>query len=163
MRTTPEHKLLTPEEQAACEQFVADDTLHGKRAAALLAVNDGHTRAHAAEQVGLSPGQVKYALARFREIGMGMFPSDQEEVPTEEEKPVEKTKEKQKPKKKKKAKASKGKKKGKESKVKKKAVKAPVKKKKPAKKEKKSDKPKKKGKGKKTKKDKKGKKGKKKK
>lgn len=117
MRTTPEHKLLTPQELAACLKIAAQGTIHGKRAAALLAVNDGSTRAHAAEQAGLSPGQVKYALTRFRELGLGVFPGVQGEVSVEkpEAAPTGAIELSPKPKKKK-AKPSRGKKKGKKAK-----------------------------------------------
>ena len=45
-----------------------------QRAAALLAVDEGMTRAQAAAQTGLTPGQVSYAVTLFRRDGLAMFP-----------------------------------------------------------------------------------------
>jgi hypothetical protein len=50
--------------------------LHGQRAIALLAVDQGATRAEAAQQAGLTPGQVKYWLGKFRQVRMQIFPEE---------------------------------------------------------------------------------------
>ena len=50
--------------------------LHGKRAIALLAIDDGATQAEAAQQAGLTPGQVKYWLSKFRQVRMQIFPEE---------------------------------------------------------------------------------------
>jgi hypothetical protein len=50
--------------------------LHGQRAIALLAIDDGATQVEAARQAGLSPGQVKYWLGKFRQVRMQIFPEE---------------------------------------------------------------------------------------
>jgi hypothetical protein len=47
---------------------------HSQRALALLALDGGATQAQAAEKAGLSPGQVKYWIAKFRKQRLGIFP-----------------------------------------------------------------------------------------
>lgn len=66
--------LLTLKEQALCEQIGSGEAPHNKRALALLALNEGITQARAAEQAGLTIGQVKYWLAKFRKQRLGIFP-----------------------------------------------------------------------------------------
>jgi transposase-like protein len=66
--------LLTSQEQAICEQMTTREAPHSQRALALLALDGGATQAQAAEQAGLSPGQVKYWIARFRKQRLGIFP-----------------------------------------------------------------------------------------
>ena len=68
--------LLTAHEQAACMQIAEGEAPHNQRALALLALNEGHTQAQAAEKSGLSAGQVKYWVARFRDHRLGIFPDD---------------------------------------------------------------------------------------
>lgn len=70
-----EDSLLTSQERAACEQIAARETPpHSQRALALLALDEGGTQAQAGEQTGLSRGQVKYWVARFRNRRLGIFP-----------------------------------------------------------------------------------------
>ena len=66
--------LLTLKEQAQCEQIGTGKAPHNKRALALLALNEGITQTRAAEQAGLTIGQVKYWLAKFRKQRLGIFP-----------------------------------------------------------------------------------------
>jgi hypothetical protein len=66
--------FLTAQEQAACMQKANSETLHGQRAQALLALNEGNTLSQAAKKAGLSAGQVKYWVARFRKAGLDIFP-----------------------------------------------------------------------------------------
>lgn len=70
-----ENNLLTPQEQAICEQIAASEAPHSQHAMALLALNERNTRAQAAEQAGLSMGQVKYWIAKFRKQRLDIFPS----------------------------------------------------------------------------------------
>jgi Mg-chelatase subunit ChlI len=67
-------KLLSLQEREACVQITLTESPYNQRAQALLALDDGSTRADAAYRSGLSAGQVKYLLSRFREKRMAMFP-----------------------------------------------------------------------------------------
>jgi hypothetical protein len=89
MMTTHLHKndqavsgttLLTSEEHAACQQIAAREAPHSQRAAALLALHDNNTQARAAEKAGLSIGQVKYWLYKFRKQHLSIFPSSLLEI-----------------------------------------------------------------------------------
>jgi hypothetical protein len=67
--------LLTAEERETCQRIAAhDDGVIGQRAAALLAVDEGMTRAQASVKTGLTPGQVGYAVTLLRGKGLAMFP-----------------------------------------------------------------------------------------
>lgn len=67
--------LLTPKNKVICEEIAkGEDSLHSKRAKALLSLNDGNTQAKAAEDSALSVGQVRYALAKYRSVGIALFP-----------------------------------------------------------------------------------------
>jgi len=68
--------LLSPFDRKQCEQISGRTDIHGQRAKALLALNNGVSQAEAAEQTSLSPGQVRYAVTRFRKMGLDMFPED---------------------------------------------------------------------------------------
>ena len=70
-----ESTFLTSEEQAVCQQIAAREAPHSQRASALLALNEGTTQAQAAEQGGLTPGQMKYWLTKFRKQRLGIFPA----------------------------------------------------------------------------------------
>ena len=65
--------LLSTKEQAVCENLKSQSALEGKRARALLALNDGDTQVIAAKKSGLSYGQVKYLLTAFRKKGLSVF------------------------------------------------------------------------------------------
>jgi hypothetical protein len=69
------NKLLTLKERAICEQITTHKAPHSQRALALLALDEKRTQALAAEQAGLSAGQVKYLAAQFRKLRMGVFPT----------------------------------------------------------------------------------------
>ena len=131
--TVPEGRLLSDQEREAFKMISTGNDLHGQRAIALLAIDEGATQAQAAQQSGLTPGQVKYWLGKFRQVRMEIFP----EQVLKAEKPKGKAAKKSKPKKSKKSGGKKGKKKSKKKGGKK------------AKKKKKKDKSKKKDKGKK--------------
>jgi len=66
--------LLSTKEQIVCENLKSQRALQGKRARALLALNDGDTQVVAAKKSGLSYGQVKYLLTVFRKKGLDIFP-----------------------------------------------------------------------------------------
>jgi len=65
--------LLTAQQQTACEGVARGLAPHSQRARMLLILNQSGSQAEAAEQTGLSPGQVKYWLARFRKQGLSIF------------------------------------------------------------------------------------------
>ena len=73
-------KLLEPQERLICEQIATGVAPHSQRAQALLALDAGETEAEASRMSGLSDGQVKYWLARFRNDRMNIFPSESPEV-----------------------------------------------------------------------------------
>ena len=77
-------KLLTTEEQDACQKIAASgEGLAGQHAAALLAIDQGATRAQASEKTGMTVGQIGYLLRVFRQKRLSMFPDAE---PIEEEK-----------------------------------------------------------------------------
>ena len=67
-------KLLSEQERVAIRMISTGNDLHGQRALALLAIDEGATQAQAAQRAGLTPGQVKYWLGKFREIRLAIFP-----------------------------------------------------------------------------------------
>ncbi len=71
-----EGKLLSEQERVAFKMISTGNDLHGQRAIALLAVDEGATQAEAAQQAGLTPGQVKYWLGKFRQVRMQIFPEE---------------------------------------------------------------------------------------
>ena len=66
--------LLTSPEQAICKQIADHEAPHSQRAVALLALNENGTQTQAAEESGLSVGQVKYWVAEFRKKRLDIFP-----------------------------------------------------------------------------------------
>lgn len=86
---TSRAKLLKPAEVTACKQLSASQQSDSPRAAALLAIHQGATQAAAAESSGLSIGQVKYIVTRFRKLGMAALTTqDQQPAVEEKAKPV---------------------------------------------------------------------------
>jgi len=73
-------KLLTVEERDACRKIAAPgEGLASQRATALLAIDQGATRAQASEQTGLTLGQIGYLLRTFRQRHLAMFPGAEPE------------------------------------------------------------------------------------
>lgn len=70
----PESIFLSPQERAACQLLSTGKAPHSQRASALLALDQGVTQAQAAENTGLTLGQVRYWLGRFREVRLAIFP-----------------------------------------------------------------------------------------
>lgn len=135
-------KLLSLDERGACEQLAGGEAPHSQRAQALLAIDEGATQAEAGQRAGLTSGQVKYWLGKYRKEGLTIFPEDLVSQANPKGEPAKSKKElveepKQKTKKSKKSKKAQAAKKGDKPKKKKK------KKKKKAKKAKQSKKPKK--------------------
>jgi transposase-like protein len=71
-----EGKLLSEQERVAFKMISTGNDLHGQRAIALLAIDGGATQAEAGRQAGLTPGQVKYWLGKFRQVRMQIFPAE---------------------------------------------------------------------------------------
>ena len=75
--TGSDKTLLTSQEKAICEQVsISKQQPHDKRAHALLAINAGLTQVNAGKQAGLTAGQVRYWLQRFRLLRCGIFPAE---------------------------------------------------------------------------------------
>ena len=71
-----EYGLLSLEEQALFTQISTMEAPYSLRAQAILALGKGETQTEACRQSGLSQGQVRYWLAKFRRDGMGIFPQE---------------------------------------------------------------------------------------
>jgi len=103
-------KLLSPEGRGVCKQLAAGEAPWSQRAQALLALDEGATQVGAGERAGLTHGQVRYWLGRYRKDGLSIFPESEHanamEMKAAEaaEKPKKKKKKKGKTKKTKKAK-----------------------------------------------------------
>jgi hypothetical protein len=67
-------KLLNIQERAVCERLSDGAIPHNQWAQALLAIDEGASRAEAAQRAGLTDHQVRYWLAKFRKQGLGIFP-----------------------------------------------------------------------------------------
>ncbi len=89
-------KLLKPAEVRGCQKLAQSEHKDNQRAVALLAIHQGQTQARAAESSGLSLGQVKYIVTRFRKMGMKALTAVRESpanaVETAVESPQSKTK-----------------------------------------------------------------------
>ena len=66
--------LLTLNERAVCEQIASGKAPHSQRALVFLALNEGSTQVQAAEKAGLTKGQARYWIAKFRKKRLGIFP-----------------------------------------------------------------------------------------
>jgi transposase-like protein len=116
-------RLLSTESRDACEQVAAGTSLWSQRARALLAVDEGATQAQAGQTAGLTQGQVKYWVGKFRSDQLGIFPESELALDApREEKKKDKTKGKSKRQSKKAKKAKTGKKPQKKKKKKKRAA-----------------------------------------
>ncbi len=67
-------KLLSAQEREAFKMISTGNDLHGQRALALLAIDEGATQEQAGQRAGLTTGQVKYWLGKFRRVRMDIFP-----------------------------------------------------------------------------------------
>ena len=65
--------LVADEARSALQQLATGQDIDGRRAAALLAVADGHSQAEAAAAHDLTEGQVGYIVRKFREQGLAAF------------------------------------------------------------------------------------------
>lgn len=71
-----EKSLLHFEEQAILSQIATKEPPHSLRAQAILAIYDGATQAEAGRQAGLTQGQVRYWLNKFRADRVFIFPQE---------------------------------------------------------------------------------------
>ena len=66
--------FLSPKEKKTITEIASkDSTLSGKRARTLLLIDEGETHVGAADKTGLTLGQARYALVRFKKLGLSMF------------------------------------------------------------------------------------------
>jgi hypothetical protein len=77
-------KLLSVQERAACEGLSSGEAPHSQWAQALLAIDEGASRAEAAQRSGLTSRQVRYWLSKFNKLGLGIFPQPALESAAEE-------------------------------------------------------------------------------
>lgn len=68
-------KLLTRDERAVCVRLARRNDLHGRRAAALLALDDGATQAGAGRVAHMSDRRVRHWAAEFHRKRLGIFPA----------------------------------------------------------------------------------------
>ena len=68
--------LLTAAQKKTCQSHEHDPAPNGPRANALLALNNGKTQQQAADDSGLSIGQVRYCLRRFRTVSLAIFEAE---------------------------------------------------------------------------------------
>jgi CHAD domain-containing protein len=66
--------VLSPCERTICEVIAERDDLHGRRARALLALDDGATQAEAGRRAGMSARRVRHWLAELRKGRLDVFP-----------------------------------------------------------------------------------------
>jgi hypothetical protein len=71
-----ENRLLSYEEQDIMCEVATKDPPFSQRAQALLAIDEGTTQAAAGQQAGLTKGQVRYWLTKFRKVRIAIFPEE---------------------------------------------------------------------------------------
>jgi hypothetical protein len=71
-----EARLLSSEERTILSQIATKEAPDSQRAQALLAIDEGATQAEAGHQAGLTKGQVRYWLGKFRKDGTSIFPEE---------------------------------------------------------------------------------------
>jgi hypothetical protein len=71
-----ENRLLSSEESDILSQIASMEPPHSGRAQAFLAIDGGATQAEAGHQAGLTKGQVRYWLGKFRRDRMSIFPEE---------------------------------------------------------------------------------------
>ncbi len=68
-------RLLTTRDRALCQEIAVRDDLHGRRARALLALDEGTTQVEAGKRAGRSDRTVRHWLVAFRQKRMNIFPA----------------------------------------------------------------------------------------
>ena len=74
-------RLIGARDRALHERFAADRGALGRRARALLALDEGDSQARAATRAGLSERRVRYWLARYRSDGLAVYGAAGREAP----------------------------------------------------------------------------------
>lgn len=75
--STSAGQLLSPANQVVCTRLSSSNTPDVcQRAAALILLDQGSTQAETSEKSGLSIGQIRYLVRRFKEKGMELFPAE---------------------------------------------------------------------------------------
>ncbi|MED5388681.1 MAG: helix-turn-helix domain-containing protein [Pseudomonadota bacterium] len=77
--------LLTAQQRKICQTQSSQPAPNGPRAKALLSLDEGNTQQQAAQASGLSLGQVRYCLRRFRTVSLDLFDAA---TPTSSQPPV---------------------------------------------------------------------------
>ena len=70
------NRLLSYEERDILGEVATKDPPFSQRAQALLAIDEGTTQAAAGQQAGLTKGQVRYWLTKFRKVRIAIFPEE---------------------------------------------------------------------------------------
>ena len=71
-----ENRLLSSEERVVLSQIAVKEPPDSLRAQALLAIDEGATQAEAGQQTGLTIGQIRYWLSKFRKDRASIFPEE---------------------------------------------------------------------------------------
>ncbi|MBW2581155.1 MAG: helix-turn-helix domain-containing protein [Deltaproteobacteria bacterium] len=71
-----ENRLLSAEESVILSQIASMEQPHSSRAQALLAINEGTSQAEAGRKAGLTKGQLRYWLGKFRKERLSIFPEE---------------------------------------------------------------------------------------
>jgi hypothetical protein len=71
-----ENRLLSSEERDILSQIASMEPPHSSRAQALLAINEGTSQAEAGRKAGLTKGQLRYWLGKFRKERLLIFPEE---------------------------------------------------------------------------------------
>jgi hypothetical protein len=71
-----ENRLLSQEERDILGEVATKDPPFSQRAQALLAIDEGTTQAAAGQQAGLTKGQVRYWLTKFRKVRIAIIPEE---------------------------------------------------------------------------------------
>lgn len=71
-----EFRSLSSEERAIFSQIATGEPPYSQRAQALLAIDEGATQAEAASEAGLTKGQVRYWLTKFRRDRTDIIPEE---------------------------------------------------------------------------------------
>lgn len=69
-------RLLSYEERDILGEVATKDPPFSQRAQALLAIDEGTTQAAAGQQAGLTQGQLRYWLTKFRKVRIAIFPEE---------------------------------------------------------------------------------------
>ena len=70
------NRLLSYEERDILGEVATKDPPFSQRAQALLAIDEGTTQAAAGQKAGLTKGQMRYWLTKFRKVRIAIFPEE---------------------------------------------------------------------------------------